>query len=170
MFKQVYIALGTNLGNKKLNIRRATTSIKQIKHIYITKISRFYKTIPEGNPHQPNFINAVVEIKTSLTPIQLLNKLLKVEKNMGRMRKKMAKRSQPRIIDLDILLYESTVHRSRGLIIPHPSMHKRRFALEPLCEIAPTLKHPLLNKPVNELLGKLIILPRNYINSYAITS
>lgn len=152
--RSAYIALGSNLGNKRLNIIKAVWFIKNLKQTTFSRASGFYKTPAEGNHNQPNFINAVAEIKTFLSAITLLNELLKIEKRMGRIRTN--KRWHPRPIDLDILLYNQETYRSPRLIIPHPRMHKRLFVLEPLCEIAPDLIHPVLRKPMKVLLKELL--------------
>lgn len=147
-----YIALGSNLGDKRQNIKMAIRSIKQLKNTSVTGISGLYRTPAEGNIQQPNFINAVIEIKTSLPAMALLNKLSRIETALGRAR--VSGRLLPRTIDLDILLYGRKIYRSAHLAIPHPRMHRRRFVLEPLCELVPNLTHPTLNKPMKTLLGK----------------
>ncbi|MBI5779096.1 MAG: 2-amino-4-hydroxy-6-hydroxymethyldihydropteridine diphosphokinase [Planctomycetes bacterium] len=148
-----YIALGSNLGDKQQNIKIAIRSIKQIKDTRVTGVSGIYRTPAEGNIQQPNYINAVIEMKTSLSAIALLKESSRIEKTLGRVR--INDRLLPRTIDLDILLYGQKIYRLPHLTIPHPRMHKRRFVLEPLCELAPELMHPVLNKPICALLKKL---------------
>jgi len=150
-----YIALGSNLGDKQQNIKMSIRSIKQLKNTSVTGISGFYRTPAEGRAYiqQPNFINAAIEIKTSLPAMALLKELLRIEKTLGRVR--VNGKLLPRTIDLDILLYGQKTYRSSHLTIPHPRMHRRRFVLEPLCELVPDLIHPVLNKPICTLLSKL---------------
>lgn len=155
-----YIALGSNLGDKQQNIKMSIRSIKQLKNTSVTGISGFYRTLAEGRAYrqadsiqQPNFVNAAIEIKTSLSAMALLKELLRIEKTLGRFR--VNGKLLPRPIDLDILLYGQKTYRSSHLTIPHPRMHRRRFVLEPLCELVPNLIHPVLNKPICTLLSKL---------------
>lgn len=150
-----YIALGSNLGDKQQNIKMSIRSIKQLKNTSVTGISGFYRTPAEGRAYiqQPNFINAAIEIKTSLPAMALLKELLRIEKTLGRVR--VNGKLLPRTIDLDILFYGQKTYRSSHLTIPHPRMHRRRFVLEPLCELVPDLIHPVLNKPICTLLSKL---------------
>ena len=148
-----YIALGSNLGNKRLNIENAIKLIGKIERTTLVRTSGIYKTVPEGRANQPSFLNAVAEIHTSLSTDNLLDRLMQAEKQIGRTRS--GKRNEPRVIDLDILLYGQETYHLPHLIIPHPRMHRRRFVLEPLCEIAPDLIHPVLHKTMRALLKKL---------------
>ena len=155
-----YIALGSNLGDKRQNIKMAIRSVKQLKKTSVTGVSKLYRTLPEnracrqaGNTPQPNFINAVIKIETTLPATTLLKELLRIEKTLGRIR--IGGQLLPRTIDLDVLLYGRKSYRLPHLTIPHPRMHRRRFVLEPLCELAPDLTHPLLNKSICTLLKKL---------------
>lgn len=149
-----YIALGSNLGNKRLNIIKAIRFISHIKQTVLTHRSGLYRTPPAGKSNQPNFLNAVVEIKTSLSAMNLLKEILKIEKRMGRVRSD--ERWAPRIIDIDILLYNQDTYHSSRLIVPHPRMHQRRFVLEPLCDISPDLIHPISHKLMSVLLKELL--------------
>lgn len=153
-----YIALGSNLGDKQQNIKQAIRSIKQLKNTSVTGISELYRTLPEGNIPQPNFINAAIEIQTSLPATTLLKELLRIEKTLGRVRVSGLPAGRhgkllPRTIDLDILLYGQKSYHLPHLNIPHPRMHRRRFVLEPLCELAPDLIHPVLHRPIKALLN-----------------
>lgn len=162
-----YIALGSNLGNKRQNIKMAIRSIKQLKDTSVTGISGLYQTLPEGRAYrqagnipQPNFINAAIEIQTSLPATTLLKELLRIEKTLGRVRVSGLPAGRhgkllPRTIDLDILLYGRNSYRLPHLTIPHPRMHRRRFVLEPLCELAPDLMHPVLHCPMKILLTRI---------------
>ncbi len=130
----VYLGIGTNLGNKRKNIREAIRLLR--REMKVTKVSSFYKTKPVGYLNQPDFLNAVVEAKTNLTPLQLLKQVKVIEKTMGRVK---SVHWGPRLIDIDILLYEGRKVNSSKLIIPPPQISKRGFVLKPLQEIAPAL-------------------------------
>jgi len=103
-------------------------------------------------PRQPWFLNCAVELATELMPRQLLAALLDIERNLGRQRRQL---KGPRLIDIDILLFAHSIVKTKGLTIPHPAMHERRFVLEPLAEIAPEARHPALKKTVSELKNAL---------------
>lgn len=148
------VALGSNLGNKRLNIIKAIRFIGHIKQTVLTHSSGLYRTPPAGKSNQPNFLNAVVEIKTFLSAMNLLKEVLKIEKRMGRVRSN--ERWAPRIIDIDILLYNQDAYYSSRLIVPHPRMYQRRFVLEPLCDISPNLIHPIFHKSMSMLLEELL--------------
>lgn len=148
--KMVYLGLGSNLGNKRKNVREAIKLLRL--YVIVTKISSFYETKPVGYADQPDFINAVAEIKTNLTPRQLLRVVKDIEQKMGR---KKTFQNGPRIIDIDILLYNDKIIKTKKLIIPHPAIHRRWFVLKPLDEIAPQLVHPELNHRIKDLLADL---------------
>ncbi len=135
---KIYIGLGSNLGNRLINIQRAC-NLLEIFGIDVVKKSSVYETRPYGVTDQPNFLNCVVEVNTNLTPHQLLDKLLQIEQIMGRVREK---RWGPRIIDLDILLYGNLVYESDDLSIPHYDMLNRQFVITPLVEID-AIDHPV---------------------------
>jgi 2-amino-4-hydroxy-6-hydroxymethyldihydropteridine diphosphokinase len=147
-----YIGIGSNLGNALQNCKNAINNLSQQKEIQLTRASSFYKTEPLGIENQNMFINAVVEIKTTLSALNLLQALQKIEKAIGRKRDV---KGGPRIIDLDLLFYEQGIFRETGLIVPHPEIHKRRFVLEPLCEIASYFIHPVFGISIRGLKDRL---------------
>lgn len=146
----IYLALGTNLGNRIENLRRA---IRQLApKVTVTHLSSVYETAPWGVTDQPDFLNLVMQGTTELSPIQLLDLLKTVEQNMGRTH---TIRYGPRVIDLDILLYDNAVVQTERLEIPHPRLAERRFVLVPLDEIAPGVLHPSLGRTAHMLLTEL---------------
>ncbi len=148
-----YIGLGSNLGRKKANIRRAIKLLSKKKDIKILKISSLYETEPMGYVKQDWFVNACLKAETNLSPRQLLNTLKDIEKKLKR--KKRFIRWGPRTIDMDILLYDNLRLKTKDLVIPHPEMHKRAFILIPLIELEPNLIHPTKRKSILELLANL---------------
>lgn len=152
----VYLSLGTNLGNRKLNLKNALKYIKKNK-IKIKKLSSIYKTEPVGYKNQPFFYNMCVKVCTELPPENLLKKIKKIEKKLGR---KKGIKWGPRIIDIDILFYNNIILSKKNLKIPHPEIVKRKFVLKPLCEIAGKFIHPELHLSVEELLKKTDLKPK----------
>lgn len=144
-----FIGLGSNMGDKLANLKKAIEGLGKIQGTKVLTVSSLYKTEPVGDVEQDWFVNAVAEVETGLTPRELLNKLLYIEKNLGRIRDE---KWGPRVIDLDILLYDNLVMDEEGLSIPHPYLHKRGFVLVPLAEIAPKVIHPKLKKSMSELM------------------
>ncbi len=149
---KAFIGVGSNIGEKIENCMKAISLLDSIEGCSVIKRSSFYKTEPVGYKDQDWFINCVVMIETELSPYELLEKLKEIELSMGREK---GVRWGPRIIDLDILLYEDTVIDSDELTIPHLLMHKRRFVIVPLNEIAPDFIHPVLKKSIKELLKRI---------------
>ena len=147
-----YIALGSNLGDKEKNLRRAIMLLMQ-QGIDVDKVSSFISTEPYGVTDQPQFLNAVCRVRTSLAPLALLDVLLATELAMGRVR---LRHWGERNIDLDLLLYEDVVMDEPRLRLPHPDMQNRDFVLLPLAEIAPELVHPTLKKTIKELKDSLL--------------
>ena len=147
-----YIALGSNLGDKEKNLRRALLLLTQ-QGVEVVRVSSFISTEPYGVTDQPQFLNAVACVRTSLAPLALLDVLLATELAMGRVR---LRRWGERNIDLDLLLYEDVVLDTPRLRLPHPDMQNRDFVLLPLAEIAPELKHPTLQKTIWELKENLM--------------
>ncbi|MCM8757842.1 MAG: 2-amino-4-hydroxy-6-hydroxymethyldihydropteridine diphosphokinase [Candidatus Omnitrophica bacterium] len=128
-----YLGVGSNLGYRRKNIFLAIQKISELKSTNVLKISKMIKTKPQGGPQkQPDYLNCALKIETKFSPYLLLKKLKKIEKEMGRTS---TVRYGPRIIDLDILLYEDKIINKKGLKIPHPKMFFREFVLKPLSEI-----------------------------------
>ena len=142
-----YVALGSNLGDKEANLRKALGLLEE-RGVEVVKTSSFICTEPYGVTDQPQFLNGVCEVRTSLVPLALLHTLLEIEQEMGRVR---LRHWGERNIDLDLLLYEDVVMDTGELKLPHPDMQNRDFVLLPLAEIAPELVHPILQKSIEEL-------------------
>jgi 2-amino-4-hydroxy-6-hydroxymethyldihydropteridine diphosphokinase len=148
--KHGFLALGSNLEDRKKNLEKAVNALHSHNSIQVLATSSFYNTAPVGNPCQGRFLNAVVEIETTLEPEELLDATLDIEKNLGRVR---TGRWGPRTIDIDILALDDLVYETDRLSIPHPLMHERRFVLEPLAEIAPGFRHPVFGASAAEMLS-----------------
>lgn len=134
---KAFIAFGSNLKDPQNQVEKAIQAIKNAPNILLVQASSLYKTAPVGYDNQDDFINAVAEIKTDLTPIELLRKLLEIEHTFGRKR---PFPNAPRVLDLDLLLYEGITMNSAELTLPHPRMHERGFVMIPLAEIAPNIQ------------------------------
>ncbi len=146
MRKTVYLSIGSNVGDRPANLSSAIEQLAKVGTVKAT--SSFYETEPVDFAPQPWFLNCAVALETDLMPRQLLARLQSIEQGMGRRRNQV---KGPRVIDLDILLFGSTVVDIPELIVPHPAMHERRFVLEPLAEIAPELRHPVFKKTMRQL-------------------
>ncbi len=146
----VYLSLGSNLGDRESNLREAIALLKGAGAI--RSLSAIYETQPVDLPNQPWFLNCAAEIETGKTPRELLTFVLSIEAAMGRLR---FRDKGSRKIDIDLLLFGNRIVNESGLQIPHPAMHERRFVLEPLTEIAPKARHPVLFKTADELLAAL---------------
>jgi 2-amino-4-hydroxy-6-hydroxymethyldihydropteridine diphosphokinase len=150
MAEVVYLSLGSNVGDHEANLREAIAQLKAAGSI--RALSSFYETQPVGLANQPWFLNCVLALETEKTARQLLKSALAIEAEMGRLR---FRDKGPRKIDIDLLLYGDQVISEPGLTVPHAAMHQRRFVLEPLAEIAPNARHPVLNQTAGELLKVL---------------
>lgn len=145
-----YVALGANLGDRAVSLRAA---IEQLGALGVVEaVSPFFDTAPVGYTEQPRFLNAVARLRTNLPPRDLLRGLLEIEAALGRVR---TIRWGPRVIDLDLLLYDDAIIDTPDLVVPHPRLHERRFVLEPLAALAPDLAHPVLKRTVSALLGSV---------------
>lgn len=147
----IFIALGSNLGNKEKNLKDALKLLEK-KGVRVRRVSGFIRTRPYGVTDQPDFLNAVAEIETDKSPAELLQLLLQTEQEMGRKR---VRRWGERNIDLDLLLYDDRIIDLPELRVPHPDMQNRDFVLYPLAQIAPDTVHPVLRKTVGELWKEL---------------
>ncbi len=147
--KRAYLSLGSNLGNRVANLRMALEALARAG-IKIRRRSSLYQTEPVDFRAQPWFVNCVVEVRTGLTPLELLTTLKSVERRLGRRRAEIPK--GPRPIDIDILLYDNVLVRSSVLTIPHERLAERRFVLVPLRELAPRLRHPVSQRTVLQML------------------
>ena len=143
-----YLLTGGNLGNRSAYLQQAAQLIQQTCG-NIVHYSAIYETAAWGVTDQPSFYNQAIALETILTPETLMQQLLQIEEDMGRKR---IQKMGPRIIDLDILLIDQLVISTGLLTLPHPALPERRFALLPLCEIAPSLIHPVLHKSISQLL------------------
>lgn len=149
--RNYYLLLGGNLGDRSYYFSSAISLIRERIGV-ITATSSLYETEPWGFNHKNWFLNQVLKITSSLLPAEVLEKIHSIEKELGR--KRNITRYRSRDIDIDILFVDEEIYYSNNLVIPHPRLHKRRFALLPLLEIAPTLRHPLLDRSVKELTEK----------------
>ena len=153
MHTDAYIALGSNMGDRELNLLRAVAEIGRLPDCKVTGLSSFYETSPVGVTDQPSFYNAVLRLHTALPPHELLEQLLRIETDIfGRTR---TTHWGPRRIDLDLLLHGETAISDDRLTLPHPRMPERRFVLQPLSDIAAELVHPLTGTTITDLLKAL---------------
>lgn len=146
MANKVYLALGTNLGDRQKQLQTAISELEQFGSVKAQ--SSIHETEPYGYKDQGKFLNMCLEMETELSALELIFRLQEIEHKMGRVREI---KNGPRTIDLDILFFNDEIIDQQNLRIPHPQLHKRRFVLDPLTEIAPDYIHPILNQPINSL-------------------
>lgn len=146
MHKLAYLSLGSNVGDRAANLNEAIARLEDLGTV--VAVSSFYETEPVELAAQPWFLNCAVALDTEKMPKQLLAGIFEIEQGMGRRR---VQTKGPRSIDIDILLFGSSIVDTQGLTIPHPALHERRFVLEPLAEIAPEVRHPVFKRTVREL-------------------
>ena len=148
-----YLSVGSNLGRKLENCRNGVAALSHCPEIRLIDQSPIYRTEPVDYQDQDWFVNYAVKIETEIDPLSLLNFLKSIEQAAGRMPHSI--RFGPRVLDLDIILYDDVVQHDSGLTIPHPRMHKRRFVLKPICDIDPDIIHPVLRQKLRCLLENL---------------
>lgn len=157
----IVISLGSNLGNREQHFQQACELLEK-SYIRIQERSPIYETQPFGITDQPDFLNQILVVKTKLPPHFLLEKLLGIEKTMGRIR---GAKNGPRIIDIDLLFYKNILIDDESFIVPHPGIPERRSVLQPVADLMPDATHPLLNKSIKQLLDEcpdqLIVKPYN---------
>jgi 2-amino-4-hydroxy-6-hydroxymethyldihydropteridine diphosphokinase len=144
--KTVYLSLGSNVGDRQANLEQAISQLSDLGTV--RQRSAFYETEPMEVTDQPWFLNCAVELETELMPKQFISAVLDVERSMGRRR---IKKKGPRSIDIDVILFGKSIIEMKGLTVPHPAMHLRRFVLEPMVEIAPEVRHPVFKRSMREL-------------------
>jgi 2-amino-4-hydroxy-6-hydroxymethyldihydropteridine diphosphokinase len=153
-----YVALGTNLGNRLLNLSEARRQLALLGSHRAGPIVETAALLPPGDPTpQPNYLNSVDELEVELSALDLFHELKRIERRMGRV---VTTRWAPRIIDLDLLLFGEQIIQTSELTVPHASMHARRFVLEPLAQLAPDVRHPILRRTAKELADSLSLRER----------
>lgn len=150
----VYLAIGSNIGNREEHIQKAMSLLKENEEIEVLEVSDLIETEPEGVLDQPKFLNGAIKIETQILPIDLLTQLKTIERRCGRVKSDVV--NGPRALDLDILFYDDVVIvEGKTLSVPHPRLTERFFVLKPLAQIAPDMIHPRIQKSVRELLEEL---------------
>jgi 2-amino-4-hydroxy-6-hydroxymethyldihydropteridine diphosphokinase len=134
-----YLALGSNLGERRANLQRALACLGDLPGVRVTKVSPAYRTAPWGVEDQPEFLNLTAQVRTRLAPLELLSAIKHIERQLGRTD---CRRWGPRVIDIDILMYDDCAMESEDLVLPHPHMAERAFVLVPLADIAPDVRLP----------------------------
>lgn len=143
---QAYIALGTNMGDRAENLNRAVWAVHALPDTAVSAVSRVYETKPVGYKKQADFLNAVIRVETKLSPKALLGACLGIEAGMGRLR---TIKNGPRVIDLDLLLYEGEICNDHELVLPHPRIEERAFVLSPLCDLMPDKRYLQLLREID---------------------
>ena len=151
-----YLALGSNLGDKRANLSRAVSLIRE-RVGRVVCLSRFYETEPWGYASANTYLNAALEVETTLSPQEVLVITQTIERDLGREKKSMNREYFDRPIDIDLLLMDDIVVETDVLTLPHPLMHERLFVMEPMVEIAPTVMHPVLQKNICEIYNALML-------------
>ena len=147
---EVYLTLGSNLGDRRANLKEALRLLGE--SLEVASVSLVYDTEPVGVREQPRFLNLVCRVNTDISPMQLLSLIKGIESSIGR---DLSLRNAPRVIDIDIILYGDTIMESLELIIPHPRMRERAFVLVPFAEIAPEVVHPVSGERIDELAARV---------------
>ncbi|MGA6927511.1 MAG: 2-amino-4-hydroxy-6-hydroxymethyldihydropteridine diphosphokinase [Desulfosarcina sp.] len=147
------VSVGSNLGDKLDNCLKGIGALTGTEKIRLVGLSRFFRTSPVDFTDQAWFVNAVIKVTTALEPLPLLDELIAIQRRMGR--RVDTVRFGPRVLDLDILLFDDRILTTTRLEIPHPRMHKRAFVLQPMCDIDPAIVHPVLGETVAALLARL---------------
>jgi 2-amino-4-hydroxy-6-hydroxymethyldihydropteridine diphosphokinase len=153
---KAYVGIGSNLGEREQHVRAALDALAALPDTTLTRASSFYDTEAVGGPDQPDFLNAVAELDTDLTPRQLFWNLMRIERQLGRVR---TVRWGPRTIDLDLLLAGDWVISEPDLQVPHPELTRRSFVLVPLVELDPMLRHPITGDTLLQILSRLETRP-----------
>jgi 2-amino-4-hydroxy-6-hydroxymethyldihydropteridine diphosphokinase len=148
-----FVGVGSNLGQKLDNCLRGIAALTSCEHSLLLNQSRQYRTEPVDYLDQDWFVNCAVQIETRLDPFELLSILQDIQKKAGRVQD--AIRFGPRVLDMDVIFFDQTVIDHPELTLPHPRMHLRRFVLKPLCDMDPTLRHPILDQTIQQLLDRL---------------
>jgi 2-amino-4-hydroxy-6-hydroxymethyldihydropteridine diphosphokinase len=149
---EAYVALGSNLGDREASLAFAASALRSTPGIQLAGASSLWETEPVGPPLQGPYLNAVLKLRTTHSPHDLLERLLEIEREAGRVRTE--ERNMPRVLDLDLLIHGARTLHEPGLVLPHPRLHERPFVLEPLCELAPDLVHPQSGETVSELAAR----------------
>jgi len=147
-----YVSIGTNLGDRDAHLALALRRLAELPETELVAVSPVFETHPVGPPPQGPFLNAAARLRTRLAPRALLDALLAIEREAGRVR---GERNAARTLDLDLLLYGDRVLAEPGLILPHPRLAERPFVLEPLAALAPALVHPTLGEPIATLAARV---------------
>ncbi len=149
-----YVGLGSNLGDRRGHLRAAIRALRRMRGVTVAGVSRIYESSPVGGPSQPAYLNAAVRVRTGLRPAALVGRLLAAERVLGRSRRG-AGRNRPRVIDLDLLLHGDSIIKTPRVTVPHPRLHRRKFALKPVLDLDATVVHPGFRRPLKSFLRGL---------------